>query len=63
MRDSSPPSPQCDIVDEKESPPQRTAYKGFRANAFPAIASMDKSGDCVCTTELSRFAYRHNNES
>ena len=63
MRDSSPSSPQCDIVDEKESPPQRDAYKAFRANPFPATSGKDKSGDCVCTTELSRFAYRHNNES
>ena len=37
--------------------------KSLRAKPFRLGAAKDKSGESMCTTDLSRFAYRHNNES
>lgn len=63
MRDSSPCSPQRAHVSEKESDTPVGANKRLANNPFPSGAGRNKFVDCVCTTQLSRFAYRHNNES
>jgi len=47
MRDSSPRSPQCDTVDEKESHAPAGADKRFWDNSFLAGAGKSNSVDCL----------------